>query len=217
MKIKVCGITELAQLQQLQEMGIDYAGIILHEGSKRFAAKKLAGQEQKVKHSAIKKVGVFVNAEAQFIETAIDVFGLSAVQLHGNETPAFCRALQGKAAVIKAFPVNDRQNLDAVTAPFAQACDFYLFDTALPAASANKGFETFGGTGQQFNWCVLEQAAIGKQFFLSGGIGLNDVQKLSSFKHPYLYAADVNSRFETAPGVKDLQKVQQFKAALNHE
>lgn len=251
MKIKVCGITSLEQIQQLQHLGVDYAGMIFYKGSKRFAVDTLGKQKSVVSKSLIKKVGVFVNADYETIVKAIEDYGLSAVQLHGDETDEFCLELMDRVKVIKVFRISGEENIDSLTEPFQNVCHYFLFDTspsilqrgkgsARPsveqdASGSNRYFQRealsdgrsslegqgdsalYGGTGKQFNWAILENAKIDKPFFLSGGIGLEDVDKLKAFHHPYLYAVDVNSRFETEPGVKDMIKVQQLVNTLNHE
>lgn len=201
MKIKVCGLTSVAQLQQVQAMGIDYAGLIFYERSARYASPKLESDQQAVRAVPIRKVGVFVNATAERVHREVAAYGLWAVQLHGEESPDFCKALMDKVTVIKVFRMGTEAAVDRLVAPFADACHYYLFDTDTAG---------YGGSGRQFNWGVLEAAAIGKPFILSGGIGPEDVQKVGSFHHPLFHAIDVNSRFETAPGVKDIDKIQQL-------
>lgn len=253
MKIKVCGITSWEQMQQLQQIGIDYCGMIFYEGSKRFVGQKLEEEKGVIRKSAIEKVGVFVNADYETILRAIEDYGLAAVQLHGDETDEFCLELMDKTKVIKVFRIADQTNIDELIAPFQDVSHYFLFDTASPAPSeggenraqpllkqeADIGADTsksevgavggpslregsgmgqvFGGSGKQFNWSVLENAKINKPFFLSGGIGPDDVEKIRAFHHPYLHAVDVNSCFETAPGVKDMQEVQKFATGLHHE
>lgn len=201
MKIKVCGITSVAQMQQLQELGVHYAGMIFFEGSKRFVGEKLVGQGEAIRALAITRVGVFVNADVDTISAAVEDFGLSAVQLHGDEDAAFCKSLADRAAVIKVFRVTGEEDIDSLVAPFQEASDYYLFDTATAQ---------YGGSGKKFNWTALESASVGKPFFLSGGITPGDAGVLQSFRHPYLYAVDINSGFETAPGMKDMNQVAQF-------
>jgi phosphoribosylanthranilate isomerase len=201
MKIKVCGMTRIDQLLQLQELDVDYAGLIFFEGSKRFVGDLLKNEQAAVKELAIKRVGVFVNTELGVIEQAIADYGLAAVQLHGDETDEFCLELMDKAKVIKVFRIGGEVNIDELAAPFQAACHYFMFDTETAA---------FGGSGKQFDWSVLKDADIGKPFFLSGGIGPGDAQKVKAFQHPYFYAVDINSRFETDPGVKDIEKVKQF-------
>lgn len=208
MNIKVCGITQLKQLQQLEALNIDYAGLIFYKDSPRYMGDKISGKEIKEADFDIKKVGVFVNPSYSDLLDAIDEYGLDIVQLHGNETPEMCEDLSADVEVIKAFRIeNGAVNIDELVAPYDAVCDFYLFDTA--------GLkESFGGTGHQFDWSILKKAKIEKPFFLSGGIGPDDAQKVKAFKHPDFFAIDVNSKFETAPGVKDMAALLKFLQAF---
>lgn len=205
MKLKVCGITSLEQLQQLEEIGVDYAGMIFYEKSPRYAAEKLKADAEKIRRLQIKKVGVFVNADEAQIRKTVEEFGLDAVQLHGDEAPEIGLSLNEQVEVIKVFRMAGKENIDQLVAPFKHACDYYLFDTAT---------QDYGGSGKQFDWSVLKRAVIEKPFFLSGGIGAADTELLKIFAHPGFFAADVNSRFETAPGVKDMELIKAFKRAL---
>jgi len=205
MNIKVCGITQFKQLQQLEALNIDYAGLIFYKDSPRYMGDKLSGKQVKEADFDIKKVGVFVNPSYSELLDAIDEYGLDIVQLHGNETPEMCEELSAEVEVIKAFRIGGDEsiNIDEMVMPYDAVCDFYLFDTA--------GLkESFGGTGQQFDWGILKKAKIEKPFFLSGGIGPDDVQKVRLFKHPDFFAIDINSKFETAPGVKDMAAILKF-------
>jgi len=205
MNIKVCGITQFKQLQQLDALNIDYAGLIFYKDSPRYMGDKITGKQIKDADFDIKKVGVFVNPTYSELLDAIDEYGLDIVQLHGNETPEMCEELSGEVEVIKAFRIagDESINIDEMVMPYDAACDFYLFDTA--------GLkESFGGTGQQFDWSILKKAKIEKPFFLSGGIGPDDAQKVKAFKHPDFFAIDVNSKFEMAPGVKDMAAILKF-------
>jgi phosphoribosylanthranilate isomerase len=201
MKVKVCGITSHEQLQQLQDLGVDYAGMIFFEGSRRYAGEVLKEEQEAIRKLAIKRVGVFVNTELEIIQQVIADYGLTAVQLHGDETDEFCLELMDKAKVIKVFRIGGEVAIDSLTEPFQAACHYFLFDTDT---------SSYGGSGKQFDWRVLQEANIGKPFFLSGGIGPEDVEKVRAFQHPFFYAVDVNSRFETSPGLKDMEKVKQF-------
>ena len=205
MNIKVCGITQFKQLQQLEALNIDYAGLIFYKDSPRYMADKIPGKQVKEADFDIKKVGVFVNPSYSELLDAIDEYGLDIVQLHGNETPEMCEELSAEVEVIKAFRIagDESINIDEMVMPYDAACDFYLFDTA--------GLkESFGGTGQQFDWGILKKAKIEKPFFLSGGIGPEDVEKVKKFKHPDFFAIDINSKFETAPGLKDMATILKF-------
>jgi phosphoribosylanthranilate isomerase len=207
MNIKVCGITEMKQLQQLDGLNIDFAGLIFYKESPRYISDKISGKELKKADFDLKKVGVFVNPEMIDVLDAIDEYGLDAVQLHGDETPEMCEDLSSEVEVIKAFRVTDGVNIDKMVAPYDAVCDYYLFDTG--------GLkETFGGTGQQFDWSILTKAKIEKPFFLSGGIAVGDTAKIKAFKHPDFFGVDINSRFEKEPGVKDMGLVLQFKQGM---
>jgi phosphoribosylanthranilate isomerase len=201
MKIKVCGITRPEQMQELKELGADYAGMIFFKGSRRYVGQEMKNGELRVDNAKLSRVGVFVNADLVSVEKAIADYHLKAVQLHGDESPEFCLALKGKADIIKAFRVRGNEDIDALIAPYQGACEYFLFDTET---------KEFGGSGKQFDWKILEKAEINKPFFLSGGIGLEDADKLNQFHHPFFHAVDVNSRFETEPGVKDIQMVAKF-------
>ncbi len=207
MNIKVCGITEMKQLQQLDGLDIDFAGLIFYKESPRYIGDKISKTELKKADLDVKKVGVFVNPEMIDVLDAIDDYGLEVVQLHGDESPEMCEDLSSEVEVIKAFRVTDGVDIDELVAPYDAVCDYYLFDTG--------GLkESFGGTGQQFDWTILTKAKIEKPFFLSGGIGVDDAVRIKAFKHPDYFGVDINSRFEKEPGVKDMGLVLQFKQGL---
>lgn len=206
--IKVCGITQFKQLQQLEALNVDYAGLIFYKESPRYMADKLPGNEIRQADFDLKKVGVFVDPSYADLLDAIDDYGLDIVQLHGNETPEMCEELNAEVEVIKAFRLGDASmNIDKMVEPYDAVCDYYLFDTA--------GLkESFGGTGKQFDWSILNKAKIEKPFFLSGGIGPGDAAKVKSFRHPDFFAIDVNSKFEIEPGVKDMAMLLKFMQAF---
>jgi phosphoribosylanthranilate isomerase len=184
MKLKVCGMKKLEQLQTLESLGVDFAGLIFYEKSKRFIGEELKDKAGEIGNLKIEKVGVFVNADIETIKAKTKDYGLNHIQLHGDENPGFCK---------------DR--LDQ----YADACDYFLFDTES---------KQYGGTGKQFDWDILNSVNIQKPFFLSGGIGLEDIGKVKSFAHPMLFAIDINSKFETSFGVKDLKQVEIFLKSL---
>lgn len=207
MNIKVCGITELKQLQQLDGLDIDFAGMIFYKESPRYVGGKLNPKDVKKADFDLKKTGVFVNPEMIDVLDAIDEYGLEVVQLHGDETPEMCEDLSSEVEVIKAFRIKGDEDIDKLVAPYDAVCDYYLFDTG--------GLkESFGGTGQQFDWSILAKAKIEKPFFLSGGIGVEDAARVKGFKHPDLFGVDINSKFEVSPGVKDMKLVLQFKQGM---
>jgi phosphoribosylanthranilate isomerase len=207
MNIKVCGITEMKQLQQLDGLDIDFAGLIFYKESPRYIGEKISKKELKKADLDIKKVGVFVNPEMIEVLDAIDDYGLDAVQLHGDESPEMCEDLSSEVEVIKVFRITGDEDIDKLVAPYDAVCDYYLFDTG--------GLkESFGGTGKQFDWTILTKAKIEKPFFLSGGISPDDAMKVKAFKHPDFFGVDINSQFEKEPGVKDMGKVLQFRQAM---
>lgn len=209
MNIKVCGITTLKQLQQLDALEIDFAGLNFYIGSPRNVADKISKEQIKEADFDIKKVGVFVNAGYDEIMKTIDNYNLDIVQLHGNETAELCNDLSEEIEVIKAFRIDSGTDgdIDKVIEDYDDVCDYYLFDTG-----GQK--EALGGTGKQFDWNVLLKAKIEKPFFLGGGISPDDVQKIKAFDHPDFFAIDINSKFETAPGVKDMVKLLKFVKEL---
>jgi len=201
MKLKVCGITQLKQLQQLDEIGVNYAGLIFYEQSARCIINKLGDADVKSLPLSLKKIGVFVNASEDSIMSNVENYGLDMVQLHGDETPGFCKIISDQITVSKAFRITqtNEQNIDWMIKPYEEYCDYYLFDTNRKNA--------YGGTGEKFDWNLLHQNKINKPFFLSGGIGVKDVGKLKTFEHPFFYCVDVNSRVEIANGIKDMVAV----------
>lgn len=201
MKLKVCGITQLEQLKQLDEIGVNYAGLIFYSQSARCVINKLNADDVRPLELSLKKIGVFVNADEEFIMNQVEVFGLDIVQLHGDETPGFCKTISDHITVTKAFRItqSNEQNIDWMIKPYEEYCDYYLFDTNRKNA--------YGGTGEKFDWKILQQNKINKSFFLSGGIGVKDVEKLKAFEHPFFYCVDVNSRMEISEGVKDMEAI----------
>ena len=207
MNIKVCGITDMKQMQQLDGLDIDFAGLIFDKNSPRYMGDKLNPKDVKKADFDLKKTGVFVNPEMIDVLNAIDEYGIEVVQLHGEESPEMCDDLGAEVEVIKVIHIkNNTEDIDELVAPYDEVCDYYLFDKATDYS--------IGGTGEQFDWQLLTKARIEKPFFLSGGIGVEDAMKIKSFRHPDFFGVDINSRFETSPGVKDMAKLLQFKLAM---
>ena len=212
MNIKVCGITQVKQLNQLDGLDIDFAGLVFYKDSPRYAGDKISGKAVKDADLDLKKVGVFVNHSYDEVMAIVEEYGLDVVQLHGDESPDTCEALSEETEVIKVFRISPatKSPIDVLVHPYDGVCDYYLFDT-----SGQR--ETFGGTGQQFDWEILRNSKIEKPFFLSGGIGPEDVQRIKSFKHPDFYAVDLNSKFEKSPGIKDMGLILQFMQQLKQK
>lgn len=190
MKLKICGMKYPENIQQTAQLLPDYLGFIFFEKSARF----FDGELPEIPKS-IQKVGVFVNASLDDILSKIKQYDLQLVQLHGNETREFCDILKHiNVDIIKVFSVGDDFDFEVIR-PYESVCDYFLFDTKGPL---------HGGNGVTFNWEILKHYPSKKPFFLSGGIGLGDIEKIKELNLP-LYAIDVNSKFETAPGLKNIE------------
>jgi phosphoribosylanthranilate isomerase len=149
----------------------------------------------------IPKVGVFVNASMELILQKTAQFQLQFIQLHGQESPDFCRQLKEKGlSVIKAFQLKNVEDLENTT-PYEFCCDYFLFDTPTPQ---------YGGSGNKFDWKILAAYAASTPFILSGGIAPEDAANIRQLDFPQLFAIDLNSRFEIAPGIKDINSIQKF-------
>lgn len=191
---------------EVAKLNPDYLGFIFWEPSKRY----FEGSIPPLPHS-IKKVGVFVDASLKLIAEKVVDHDLLLVQLHGSESPAFCDALKKSVKhikIIKVFSVD--KDFDFVALKYYEdVCDFYLFDT--------KG-KLPGGNGYMFDWKNLANYPSTKPFFLSGGIGLDQIESINEFMEQpesrFCHAIDVNSRFELQPGLKDTEKLTTFKERL---
>lgn len=198
MKIKVCGMTNFSEHERLFDCSeIDFFGSIQFPPSPRYFPKKL--------NSSKPTIGVFVNETVDTICSKIEAFELSGVQLHGNETVEFIQQLPLDVLVFKAFSISSKEDFETIHA-FDEQVDYFLFDTPSPQ---------HGGSGQQFDWKLLEHYRGETPFFLSGGIGPNDVKAVKNFQHPSWVGIDINSRFETAPGQKNSTAILTFLNALN--
>ena len=201
-KIKVCGITQKQNMLKIAALEPDYMGFIFFENSPRDVSDKIDGLPLSDLPAAIKKVAVFVNKPLENAENIIRKYGFNRVQLHGEESPEYCRKLQKIVPVIKAFGITDK--LPAELASYENCCDYFLFD----ARGKNAG-----GTGIPFDHAILKNYTMSKPFFLAGGIGPEHLQDDTFRKvitHPSLHALDINSRFETSPGVKDVGLIERF-------
>lgn len=210
LRVKVCGMTDIDQLNQLGEIGVQFAGMIFYPKSPRFVLKTLDGDMVRRAKLKVYKVGVFVNASYDEIINHVDNFGLDMVQLHGDETPRFCEQVSQYIQTIKAFRMGANENISWMIRDYKDCCDLYLFDTMGAG---------YGGTGKKFNWEVMHGLDIKKPFLLSGGIEPDDVEGIRAFSRQSvakdLFAVDINSKFEISPGVKDMAKVRTFFEKLN--
>ena len=203
MKVKVCGMRNPQNLQELVSLSPDFIGFIFYEPSPRNVDQNFTPHFPE----NIKKIGVFVNASEAFIAEKATAFRLDYIQLHGNESPEFCRKLSKKGyRIIKAFSIFERFEFSILN-HYETYCDYFLFDTRgkLP-----------GGNGEVFNWNLLKKYEGSTPFFLSGGIDLPHIKRIADLQnhHPQLVGVDVNSRFEISPAIKDISKIAQLLEAL---
>jgi len=176
MKVKVCGMTDIGQMHQLGEMGVEFAGLIFYPKSPRYVFKHgLTGANVKKAKLKAYKVGVFVDASYDEILKQVNDFGLDMVQLHGHETPYECAKVSDYVHVIKAFRFMENDHVSWMIKDYYDNADMFLFDTGVTAGKDEQKDKTiYGGTGRKFDWNRLKGLDIGKPFFLSGGIEPSD-------------------------------------------
>jgi phosphoribosylanthranilate isomerase len=222
LEIKICGMKNPENTREVAALHPDYLGFIFYEKSPR----NFQGEIPEIDPN-IKKTGVFVNASVNFIIAKVEKYNFQAIQLHGNETPEFCTELKValnetklyknsiSTEIIKVFSIKDEFDFNRLNA-FEGKVDYFLFDSK----GKNKG-----GNGITFNWDVLKDYPSSTPFFLSGGIGLEEVEQIAEFqtylqkigKEKLLVAIDVNSRFEIEPGVKNIEDLALFKKNLKFQ
>jgi phosphoribosylanthranilate isomerase len=207
-KLKICGMKVPPNILEVAALQPDYMGFIYYKQSKRYAGELSAGLLRELPLN-IKKTGVFVNESLSVVAEFVTEFGFSAIQLHGAETVEYCLKLkqiipQG-TELIKAFGVDGDFDFGQLKA-YEEVADYFLFDTQTAG---------HGGSGKVFNWNLLDRYELDKPYFLSGGIGPDQVEDISNIKDKRLYAIDVNSRFELEPGLKQIDKLNDFKNKLS--
>jgi len=203
MQIKVCGITNIEAANAIANAGANYIGFIFYPSSKRYALTSLSLEDiAAFKPVNAKKVGVFVNETTEKLIEIATKAELDMIQLHGDEDASYCATIQAAFPVIKVFRVSKNVPDFAL---FEKVASYYLFDT---------DSALYGGTGQHFNWELIKKTNFNKPFFLSGGIGINDVQGIQVLKVATagkdLVALDLNSKFETSPGIKNIELIKTF-------
>lgn len=194
--IKVCGMREPENIRAVEALGIDMMGFIFYPRSSRYVA-----SVPDYLPSSLKRVGVFVNASEEDMLRHITEYGLDYVQLHGAERPEVCDSLHAAGVnVIKAFSVACADDLRSC-AEYEGHADIFLFDTKC---------QQYGGSGERFDWTILDAYTGETPFLLSGGIGPSGIEDLVSFHHPKCCGVDLNSRFEISPAYKDADMLRQF-------
>jgi phosphoribosylanthranilate isomerase len=199
MKLKICGMKFPENILEVGALLPDFIGFIFWEKSSRYFDGEIP-----MLPKSIKKVGVFVDESIEIIQSKIDKYNLDCVQLHGNESVKFCQKLKVLSIeIIKVFSIKDNFDFE-ILKEFESVCDYFLFDT--------KG-ELPGGNGTTFDWNVLKKYPSSKPFFLSGGIGIEEIKVLKEYKLP-IYGIDVNSKFETEPGLKNTELLKLFQSQI---
>ena len=200
--IKVCGNTQQQNLKEVCNLQPDFVGFIFYDKSKRYVD-NLNELKQPLGANA-KRVGVFVNASEKEIAQKVEAFDLDYIQLHGDETPVFCEKISSIKPIFKAFQIDNNFNFNILNS-YLSSCYVFLFDT-----SSNQ----YGGSGKKFDWSLLNDYNLRKPFILSGGINENDVDIIKKLNHPAMMGIDLNSKFETSPGIKDITKLSTFLSNL---
>lgn len=201
MMTKVCGMRDAQNIRDVESLGVDWIGMIFWPKSKRYVAEVPSYLPEH-----LKKVGVFVDSTLDDILQHISDYQLDIIQLHGQESPDFAKALKPHT-IIKAFNIEKADDL-LQTEKYEGIADYFLFDT--------KG-KMVGGNGQKFDWSILTAYQGKTPFLLSGGIGPEDAESVRSFHHPRCIGIDLNSRFESEPGFKDINQLKTFINKLRYE
>ena len=228
MIIKVCGMRDAENIRAVSDLGIDMIGFIFYHESPRYVqmisaragiipdyskerldkarGKVTAGEEASAKQP--KRVGVFVDEMPQTIITRIFNYNLDYVQLHGDESAVMIDNLRNSVdpdihpglKIIKALSISGKADIERWR-EYEGHADMLLFDTRC---------KSVGGSGEHFDWSVIEAYDGNIPFILSGGIGPEDAERIKQISHPMLAGIDLNSRFETEPGIKDVEKLRDF-------
>ena len=205
-KIKICGLKYPDNIRDVIALQPDYIGFICYPRSQRFIEDLDANWVTGLQGP--KKTGVFVDSTIHDVREAIGKYGFEAVQLHGSESTAYCAALADAGVeIIKAFGINEQFDW-SVTAEYAPVIDYLLFDTRTPR---------HGGSGKKFNWSLLAGYTGNTPYFLSGGIGAENIADALQLNDDRLYALDLNSKFETGPGSKDITLLSNTLQTINDE
>ena len=212
----------MENIREVEALGIDLMGFIFWPHSSRYVAERPAYLP-----THCKRVGVFVDEDIETVKRIADDYSLDYIQLHGHESPDYIRALnvqwsmfrsssarllpKGRknvqCSIIKAFNIATTEDF-LQTVPYASLADYFLFDT--------KG-KSVGGNGEKFDWSVLSAYDGDTPFLLSGGIGPDDAERVKAFHHPKCIGIDLNSRFELAPGLKDVAALRKFLNEINRK
>ena len=204
MIVKVCGLREKENISDICASDVQMIGLNFYPLSSRFISTYDEEAIQAIPNY-IKKAGVFVNADVNFVKDKIETYGLDYVQLHGDEDFEYCKKLSDECRVIKVFRIDDEFDWSIVD-DYSKIAEYFLFDTKTAA---------FGGSGKKFNWEILDNYQEATPFLLSGGIGPADAMIINTITHPQFAGIDINSKFEIAPAFKSKELVDTFLTVLN--
>lgn len=201
-RIKICGMAQPQNIEEVAALKPNFMGFIFYPLSKRYIYNTqdidLLIKTIVSLPKTISKVGVFVNDTQENILQQATIFNLDYIQLHGTERPAFCEELKKQSfKIIKAFSITPNFNFQE-TQEYQEVVDLFLFDTATPDK---------GGSGQTFNWQILEKYTYSKPYLLAGGLSLHNINQATAIKHHQLLGLDLNSKFETKPGLKNIEEL----------
>ena len=196
-KIKVCGITDKKNYNDLKKYPISYFGFIFYDKSPRYILNK---KNISFIKNIPNKVGVFVDEDHEKVLSIANKYDFSIIQLHGNESENYCKILRSKGlCIIKSQLIRKKTDFKETK---SKNIDFNLFDYKS---------KDFGGSGKSFNWNILNTISLKKKYFLSGGVSMNNLNDLNKIKDKnYLYGLDLNSKFEKYPGYKDIKLIDKF-------
>ena len=196
-KVKVCGITDEKNYMDLSRYPIDYFGFIFYNKSPRYVS-----DDCDFIKDISNKIAVFVNEDINQILHIVKEYNFSMIQLHGNESPQYCNDLKKMSLrLIKSFLINNESDFNDINL-YSNSVDYFLFDYKS---------KKYGGSGKSFDWSILNKIKISKPFFLSGGISLENINKIANlYDNRFLHAVDINSKFEKYPGFKDVKLIDKF-------
>ncbi|WP_461452009.1 phosphoribosylanthranilate isomerase [Mucilaginibacter sp.] len=197
MKIKVCGLREADNVKAIVALNSDYMGFIFYNGTPRFVGNIAINIIDSIPSNII-KTAVFVNEDVDKIKQIINKYSFDAIQLHGSEGPEIGAEFKGHVKVIKAFGINDDFNFEDLYS-YVDHVDYFLFDTKT---------SIYGGSGETYDWALLDNYRFDVPFFLSGGLSLENLESVNEIHHPKFYGVDLNSRFEISPALKNIEKLE---------
>ncbi|TAH25206.1 MAG: phosphoribosylanthranilate isomerase [Cytophagales bacterium] len=207
MKLKVCGMKYPNNIQEVASLEIDYMGFIFYPKSKRYVGEDIELSVIKAIPSRIKPVAVFVNESKERIIELAKKYNFNILQLHGNESPDFVSDMSSLGfIIIKAFAIDTKFNFE-LTRKYETYTDYFLFDTKS---------DSYGGTGESFDWNLLSKYHQETPFFLSGGLSIDNISSIKNFNELNIHALDLNSKFESEPGLKKIDLIKKAIQDINN-